>query len=136
MLHVNLHFGWCWILTGLIVGALLGLGFHRDAWLGGYASWRRRMLRLGHIAFVGTGLLNLGLALSAAHVPVDAWPARWAGWSLLFGAVTMPTVCLLAAWRKPLRHLFFFPVLGLIGGVVMFLVAAALAATHGAAGGG
>jgi hypothetical protein len=82
------------------------------------------MVRLAHVSLVGTGLLNLGFALSVRFL---AWEHAPAASSVLFvvGAVTMPSVCLLAAWRKPLRHLFFIPVLSLVGAAGMFLLSAA-----------
>ncbi len=44
----------------------------------------------------------------------------------MVGAVAMPIVCFAAAWRKPLRNLFFIPVLGLlVGGVLTCWVLAA-----------
>jgi hypothetical protein len=36
----------------------LGLFFHRENWLGGYASHARRMYRLDHISFFELGLVN------------------------------------------------------------------------------
>ena len=59
----NILFAWVWIICGLISGTAIGLCFHQQDWLGGYTSWRRRMVRLGHISFLGTGLLNLGYGL-------------------------------------------------------------------------
>ena len=61
----NVWAAWLGILAGALAGAVMGLMFHRDDWLGGYSSWRRRMLRLGHIAFFGIGLLNLAFAATA-----------------------------------------------------------------------
>lgn len=114
--HAQLVFAWGWLLMGLLSGVVLGLGFHRSQFMGGYDSWRRRLARLGHIAFFGTGLLNLFAALTwrvfefeSALMPVIAW-------LLVVGAVSMPTVCFLCAWRKPLRHLFPIPVVTLVGG--------------------
>jgi hypothetical protein len=117
---LHLAVGWSVILIGLLSGTMIGLYFHRDEWLGGYDSWRRRMVRLGHISFVGTGLLNLAFA---ATVPALAgWPyVRLPSVLFIAGAVTMPGVCFLAAWRKPLRHLFFIPVVSLVGAVVTTL---------------
>jgi hypothetical protein len=40
---------------------------------------------------------------------------------LIVGAVAMPSVCYAAAWRDPLRHLFFIPVVSLMGGVAALL---------------
>lgn len=117
-MDLNLSFGWAWIVVGLATGALIGLFFHDDAWLGGYGSWRRRMVRLGHIAFLGTGLLNVAAALSMAHRASAASPT-WASGLLVLGALTMPTVCFLSAWRDELRHLFVIPVASLIVGTAM-----------------
>jgi hypothetical protein len=121
---INLHFAWAWMLTGMIAGAAIGLFFHQHDWMGGFDAWRRRMIRLAHISFLGTGLLNLGFALSRpVMTPGADHDAMLDVVSVLFiiGAVAMPTVCLLAAWRKPLRHLFFIPASSLIGAAALFL---------------
>lgn len=114
---LNLFVAWIAILLGLLVGVGIGLFFEDEGWLGGYASWQRRLLRLGHVALFGTGFLNLAFVLTARHLGLDPWPLLP---SVLFvvGAVTMPTVCFLAAWRRPFVRLFFIPVLSLIGGTV------------------
>lgn len=120
MANINLWAAWIGILLGLASGTLQGLYFHRDNWLGGYGSWPRRLMRLGHISFFGIAFLNLAYANSvvllgaASHVPL-------ASGLLLAGAVLMPLVCYLAAWRKPLRHLFALPVLSLLGAAVAFI---------------
>ena len=124
MESINLYFAWAWMLTGMIAGAVTGLFFHQREWLGGFDSWRRRMVRLAHISFLGTGLLNLSFALSAPVMTPDADHNVFMNVvSVLFiiGAATMPTVCLLAAWRKPFRHLFFIPASSLIGAAALFL---------------
>ena len=120
MTLANLYVGWIAILIGLTAGAALGTFFHREAWLGGYGSWRRRMLRLVHISLVGTGLLNVAFALSSESLGLDPAPPI-ASVLFILGAVTMPTVCLLSAWRRAARHLFFIPVLSLLFGTVDFI---------------
>ncbi len=120
MAETNLLFAWCWITLGLLSGAAQGLGFHKDDWMGGYNAWRRRLTRLGHIAFLGTGMLNLGLALTVMQLEVPDTSSYWPGTLLIIGAVSMPTVCYLAAWRKPFRQLFFVPVLSLTAGCGWF----------------
>ena len=125
MEQINLYFAWVWMLAGMLSGAVMGLFFYRSDWLGGFASWPRRMVRLGHIAFFGTGLLNLGFALSVGHMvrtaESDALLAA-ASVLLIVGAVTMPAVCFGSAWRSSVRHLFFIPVLSLTGGVGALLL--------------
>lgn len=114
--------GWLGMLLGVVSGALLGLFFHREDWMGGYASHRRRLARLGHISFFGLALVNFCLAVTQALRPLPEPWGRVAMWSLLVGAATMPAVCFLTAWRKPLRHLFFLPVCGVLNGVLCALL--------------
>ncbi|MEM8784037.1 MAG: hypothetical protein AAGE65_14445 [Planctomycetota bacterium] len=122
MLSLMIAFAWAWFVLGIVSGAVLGLGFARADFMGGYGGWRRRLARLGHVSFFGTGGLVLAAALTAAALSVNGTPMseaglRFAGACLGVGGVAMPTVCFLSAWRKPWRHLFFVPVLGLSGGV-------------------
>jgi hypothetical protein len=120
--EANLRFGWVWILVGLISGTAVGIYFHDADWLGGYNSWRRRLVRLGHISFLGTGLLNLGFAFTVALNPAYP-PPRIASWLFLLGAATMPVVCFLSAWKDRLRYLFMLPVASLVcAGAMMVLL--------------
>ena len=109
---------WCGMLLGVVSGAVIGLFFHREDWMGGYSSYRRRLTRLGHISFFGLAFVNLGFAFTQHVVHLGAVHAQVAMWGFLIGAAMMPTVCFLSAWRKPFRHLFFIPVLGVLTGVV------------------
>jgi hypothetical protein len=104
----NLLAGWIGFLAGAATGALMGLFFHKDDWLGGYGSFPRRMIRLGHIACFGLGLINILFALTAATLPASP-VAQLASVLLVVGMVTMPLNCFLTAWQKPFRHAFFIP---------------------------
>jgi hypothetical protein len=110
-----------WIVVGLISGTAAGLFFYDPNWLGGYSSWRRRMVRLGHISFLGTGLLNLGFAFTVALSPRES-PSLAASWLFIVGAVTMPAVCFLSAWKDQFRYLFVIPVASLTGAAAMLVV--------------
>jgi hypothetical protein len=113
--QLNWYGGWTLVLLAFVAGAMLGLFFHRDDFWGGYASWRRRMARLGHIALAALGIMNAVYALAPVR-------GNTAGAALLAGAIAMPAVCFLSAWKKPLRHLFFIPVTLLGLAVVLILV--------------
>ena len=102
------------ILLAFAIGAGIGLFFHREDFWGGYNSWRRRLARLGHIAMAALGMLNIIYSLAPAT-------SAAAGNVLLAGALAMPTVCFLCAWRKPLRHLFFIPVTLLSLAIILVL---------------
>ena len=120
MVNVNLQAAWIGILLGFVAGAVSGLFFHREDWLGGYASWPRRLSRLAHISFFGLALINLAFFFSVNHLKPEA-SMTWASWLLVAGAATMPICCYLAAWRKVFRHLFPLPVSCLVLGIVIFI---------------
>jgi hypothetical protein len=109
---LNWDAGWLLVLAGFITGALIGLRFHREDFLGGYGSLPRRMLRLGHIALAALGLMNVLFALSPWPEP-GSTAGTVASASFVIGGVAMPATCFLTAWRAPFRHLFAVPVTAL-----------------------
>ena len=120
--HVaNWFVGWGMILAAFVTGGAIGLFFHREGFWGGYASFRRRIVRLGHIALAALGMINLLYAMSP-------WPAigtasgDWAGRLWLVGGISMPVVCFLCGWREGFRHLFVIPVGALSAAVVLTLI--------------
>ncbi len=95
---LNLLLAWMWIGLGFASGALLGLRIAREGWLGGYASFRRRMYRLGHISFFGLGFVNLAFYLTArASQSLPAALLDVASATLGIGALAMPVCCLVMA---------------------------------------
>lgn len=117
--RLNLIAGWASMIAGALSGAGIGLFFHDDRWLGGYQSFRRRLIRLGHIAFFGLGILNVLFALSVLAVPIPH--ARFASAAFLVAVIAMPACCFLAAWRGGLRHLFPIPVAAVLCGLLGLL---------------
>ena len=118
-MNMNWTFGWLMILLAFVTGATIGLWFHREEFMGGYNSFRRRITRLGHIAFAALGMMNVLYGLAPSE-----WRSDSAAVLLVIGGFTMPMVCFLTAWREPMRHLFFIPVLTLCSAVVTILIKA------------
>ena len=118
----NEAFGWLWIAMGFTTGVVLGLGFQREDFLGGYTSWQRRMVRLGHIALYALGVLNILFALSLPRFGLGSTWAQAASWTFILGAIGMPACCFFCAWRRPWVRLFPIPVLLLVtGGTIMWI---------------
>lgn len=113
--------GWLLVLAAFVTGAAIGLFFHRDEFLGGYGSFRRRLLRLGHIACAALGMLNVIFSLSP-WPPALSLTGTAASIALVTGGVTMPAACFLCAWRESFRHTFVIPVAALVLGVVLTLI--------------
>ena len=117
---LNAISAWTGMFLGVVSGIAMGLFFHRDDWLGGYDSWPRRMLRLGHLAFFGFAFVNLAYALTLKYL---GWPEPHpltAG-ALAASTLLTPAVCFLAAWHKPLRHFFALPTVCTLVGVADLL---------------
>jgi len=108
--QLNLTLAWIWIISGTILGLILGSFFHREGFLGGYGSFKRRLYRLAHVAFFGLAILNILFFFTARVLPTPtAWLAV-ASWSFAVGALSMPTCCILVAHQPRLRNLFAIPV--------------------------
>jgi hypothetical protein len=117
---LNWYFGWGSILSAFVTGAILGLFFYRDDFLGGYASFRRRTLRLGHIALAALGMINILYSLSPMASETSLG-TRVASLGFIVGGAAMPAVCFLTSWRVGFRCLFFIPVSALVIAVIQIL---------------
>ena len=116
---INWTAGWCLILAAFVSGACIGLFFHRDGFWGGYGSFRRRIVRLGHVALAALGMMNVLFSVAVIRTGASA---NASSILLIVGAIAMPTVCFLSGWRSTFRHLFFIPVLSLMTAVVLILI--------------
>lgn len=116
-----LRAGWAGFLGGVVSGAIIGLKFHKESWMGGYTSRERRMVRLGHISFFGIGMICLFYGLSLRTLPGEEKSAIIGAWALAAALITMPVTCFLSAWRSGFRHLFFIPVLSAATGIIIQL---------------
>ena len=96
-MSLNLYTAWIAFLLGCIAGAIPGIFFHNANWLGGYSSWKRRIIRLAHISFFGIGALNLAFALTVYMLEIKSGLVL-ISYLLIIGAITMPTICYLSAW--------------------------------------
>ena len=120
MTSINLYAAWVGIFLGCIAGAVIGLFFHDEKWLGGYNSWPRRMLRLAHISFFGIAIINFFFAITL-HVLQIEDGLLLTSRLLIVGAVAMPLVCYLSAIKNFFRHLFFIPAASVIIALTLLL---------------
>lgn len=121
-MKINLIMTWAWILAGFLSGMLMGLFFHKETWLGGYASHKRRLYRLGHISFFGLAIMNFIFYLTFRDVPQPTDLVRFASWMFIAGAITMPVCCAIMAHKPKFHMIFSVPVVSLIAGAVITLI--------------
>jgi hypothetical protein len=122
--QLNLLLAWAGIVLGFLSGLYLGLNFHREDWLGGYGSFKRRLYRLAHISLFGLAMVNLMFWFTARSLGWTGWPVKMASWAFIAGAVSMPLCCLLMAHKPRALPLFAVPVLSLLlgGTLTLFVV--------------
>jgi hypothetical protein len=118
--QINLIMAWLWILLGFLSGMVMGMFFRSENWLGGYASFKRRMYRLGHISFFGLGAVNLLFCLTVKNFALTGEVIHLASLAFVIGAIAMPLCCVvMASWPKA-HMIFSIPVVSLlIGGALM-----------------
>ena len=113
-IQLNLLVAWIWILLGFLSGAVLGTQFHREDWLGGYGSFKRRLYRLGHISFLGLAAMNLLFYFTAQSAPLEPATVLWASRGFIVGAFTMPVCCAVMAHFPKAHYVFAVPVVSLV----------------------
>jgi hypothetical protein len=123
VIRLNLAFAWMWILFGFLSGAALGMRFQGENWMGGYASFPRRLYRLGHISFFGLGLINFLFAITLHVFAIKSPIVEFAGYAFIIGGVLMPICCVVMAHKPAFNAaaVFAAPVSSLLTGAVLTL---------------
>ncbi len=97
-------------LTGLVMGLWSFDGpVPVPGWLGDYGSTARRLVRLGHIACFGVGILNLLLAAEAERKAFLDSTSRWASQLMNLGNIGLPLGLFVAAVVPPAKYLLALP---------------------------
>jgi hypothetical protein len=120
-MKLNLLIAWVLVLLGFLGGAVAGLQFDKEHWLGGYSSWKRRLLRLGHISFFGLAFINLIFYLTTTELTPNT-ALSLASYGFVAGGFSMPACCSLAAFFPRTKVLFAVPVTSLLFGAAMTLL--------------
>jgi len=119
----NLLVGWIWITAGFISGFITGLFFHDEKWLGGYSSFRRRLYRLGHVAFFGMGIMNLLFYFTTHIAGISGDHVSTMALCFVIGAIGMPLCCYAMAHWSVFRYLFAVPVVSLLAAAILMVIA-------------
>jgi hypothetical protein len=111
---MNRSVGWWSLAAGVLSGLVLGLWSFDGplpvpAFLGEYGDTSRRLARLGHIAFIGLGLINLLIDRELTASALGAASRRLASVAMNAGNVLLPpTLFAAAAWR-PAKYAMALP---------------------------
>jgi hypothetical protein len=110
MHEYNILVGWGGMVLGALMGMIFGLRAESREWAGGYGSFPRQAIRLAHVAAFALGIINVLYGASTRGLDLlPPWAAATGSLAMIAGGLLMPTVCLAAAWRRPLKLLFPLP---------------------------
>ena len=122
--HSNRTIAWTGMACGVALGLLMGLWsfdgpFAPPAFIGDYTDTSRRLLRLGHIACFGLGILNLLLVQALAELRDASRITRYAAKAMNFGNVFLPLVLIAAAIHAPIKYLLPIPALSVFAALCL-----------------
>ena len=105
----NRMVGWSSLATGVGVGLIMGLWSFDGpvpppAWIGDYTDTSRRLIRLGHIAFIGLGLIDILMERELARSALGQTGRAVASWSMVVGNVLLPMALFAAAIYRPIKY--------------------------------
>jgi hypothetical protein len=111
---MNRTVGWISLVVGIATGLVMGLWSFDGpvavpAWLGEYAETPRRLARLGHIAFVGLGILNLLLAHELPRSALGSTGKGVASIAMNTGNILLPLTLFAAAAWPPAKYAMTLP---------------------------
>jgi hypothetical protein len=111
---MNRTVGWISLVVGIATGLVMGLWSFDGpvavpAWLGGYAETPRRLARLGHIAFIGLGILNLLLAQELPRSALGTTGRLVAARAMTTGNILLPLTLFAAAAWPPVKYAMALP---------------------------
>jgi amino acid transporter len=127
----NRPVGWWSLVVGIATGLVMGLWsfdgpMATPAWIGEYADTSRRLIRLGHIAFVGLGILDILLANELTRSLLDPRRRLLASRLMVAGNIGLPVALFAAAVWPPAKYVMGVPAMC----VFVAMVLAARGASH------
>ena len=110
----NVLVGWCSLVVGAAVGMVMAFwSFDGPVpvpeWIGSYDTLSRRLLRLGHIAFFGLGILNILLAQHLPQFDLGIREKRLAALCMNIGNIFLPLALIAASIWHPLKYVTSLP---------------------------
>ncbi|MFQ5974160.1 MAG: hypothetical protein ACE5Q3_17685 [Alphaproteobacteria bacterium] len=117
------------LALGAALGLVLGLWSFEGplpppSWLGEYADTPRRLVRLGHIAFFGLGILNLLVARDLPRLRLPQRQKRAVRTLMNFGNLILPANLLAAGVFPPVKFLLPLPAVSVFSALLLVAVGA------------
>lgn len=112
--NINRKVGWVSLVVGAVTGLIMGLwSFDGPVSVpqvvGDYDALSRRLIRLGHIACFGLGILNILIARELPQAALADNTKKLASRAMNFGNIFLPTTLFAGATIRPAKYLMSFP---------------------------
>ena len=120
-------FAWGWMAFGIFIGLIIGMWSFdgpapTPAIVGDYDSCARRLIRLGHVAFIMLPLISMSYAIHIVDTSLAADTKLLAVKLCWFGMVGVPVTCMTGALVRPTKYLMAFPAISMFVCLVMMAV--------------
>jgi hypothetical protein len=110
----NRSVGWLSLALGVGSGLVLGMwSFDGPVevphWIGAYGDTSRRLVRLGHIALIGLGILDILLGRELPRSSLGPRARRIASWAMIFGNAFLPLTLFAAGFAPAWKYAMSVP---------------------------
>lgn len=125
--HKMVAFAWAWMAFGILVGLIIGMWSFDgpvptpDA-VGAYDSTARRLIRLGHVAFIMLPLISMSYAVHIVDTSLSPENKLLAVKLCWLGMVGVPVTCISGAFVRPTKYLMSIPACSFFVCLVMMAV--------------
>jgi hypothetical protein len=118
-------FGWLWILTGIIIGAVVSMWAFNGplappVHMEDYTSLSRRFIRLSHIAFIALGMIDILYGLSYDLAELKKSYKDISSSFLITGTVLMPVILLFSAFFEKIKIFSSIPITLILISLMIF----------------
>jgi hypothetical protein len=120
-------FAWGWMAFGIFVGLIIGMWSFdgpapTPAIVGDYDSCARRLIRLGHVAFIMLPLISMSYAVHILDTSLTPDNKMLAVKLMWFGMIGVPVTCMSGAFVRPTKYLMSFPAISVFVCLTMMAV--------------
>ena len=120
----NRFVGWSTIAIGIALGMVMGLWsfdgpMPPPSWIGDYTDTSRRLIRLGHIAFIALGMIDILLADELRQTALSGARRTLASRLMIAGNILLPMALIVAALWRPAKYVMPAPALCVFAAMVL-----------------
>ena len=124
LIHCMVAFAWAWMAFGIFTGMIFGMyafdgPLPTPSIMGPYDSCNRRLVRLGHVAFIMLPLISMNYGYQIATTSLAPATQLLAVKLCWCGMIGVPSICMSSAFWRWTKYFFAIPVVCFFTALVM-----------------